>query len=188
MKQIFLLLFALVMFASCGGKDEKNTEAQDQAPKAAVIADTKGAAKEDVTNEYTLKLGNRDYDITVHSFSDEEGGTFKDDFGDEFYGNRVSIRILRDGEVLAEREFSLESFDSYIPSKYKGKVVLQGIAPDEQKSTAAGIVFGVSIGDAGTDESRVALILTIVPGSGNIDIRKDDTPDSTGRDQGTDEG
>lgn len=172
-----------MMLTACGGKaDEKNE--QTEAPRAAVLEDQQGAQKEDVTNTYDVKAGDRTYKVTVRRYSDTEKPALKDEFGDEFYDNRIAITIKRDTATVAEREFSLESFESYIPGKYKGKVILQGIAPDEQRSSAAGIVFGVTIGQAGTDEGQVLLVLTMVPGSGNIDIRKDDTPDSIGTDQG----
>lgn len=178
-----LMALTLAVFNACGSKDAAKNETL-KAPRAAVIEDSKAAVKEDVTNTYDLKIGDRTYNVAIHRYSDTARETFKDEFGDEFYDNRVAITIRRDTLTVANREFSLESFDSYIPAKYKGKVILQGIACDEQKSTASGIVFGVSIGEAGTDEMRVALMLTIVPGSGDIDIRRDDTPDTIGQDQG----
>jgi len=181
-----VLMGVAVTFNACGGKDREKNE-NPEAPRAAVIEDSKAAVKEDVTNTYDLKIGERTYHVVIHRFSDTGRGTFKDDFGDEFYDNRVAITIRRDTVKVAEREFSLESFASYIPAKQKDKVILQGIACDEQKSTASGIVFGVSIGEAGTDEMSVPLVLTIVPNSGDIDIRRDETPDTTGQDQGKEE-
>ncbi len=183
----YTLLIALIvtttLFAACGGKGEDKNE-KPEAPRAAVIEDTQGAQVEDVTTPYELKIGGNNYTVNVHRYSDTEKPAFKDEFGDEFYDNRIGITVRRDTTTLVQREFSLESFESYIPGKLKGKVTLQGIAPDEEKSTAQGIVFGVTIGDAGSDEGKVFLVLTIVPGSGDIDIRKDDTPDTTGLDQG----
>ncbi|MBR1838925.1 MAG: DUF4738 domain-containing protein [Bacteroidaceae bacterium] len=177
-----LMLSATMTLSSCGSKTEEKTETP-AAPRAAVIEDSEEALKEDISNTYDVKAGEKTYKVTIRRYSDTEKPSFKDEFGDEFYDNRVVVTIQRDTTTLAHREFSLESFESYIPAKYKGKVILQGIAPDEQRCTPNGIVFGVTIGEAGSDEGQVLLMLTIVPGSGDVDIRKDDTPDNIGMSQ-----
>ncbi len=178
-----LSLVAMSMLTACGTKEEKKTESAE-APRAAVIENSQEAQKEDVTNTYDLAIDEKTYHVVVHRYSDTEKPVFTDDFGDEFYDNQVEITVKRDTATLINRVFSLESFESYIPSKYKDKVILQGIAPDEQNSTANGIVFGVTIGPAGSEDGQVLLVITMVPGSGAIDIRKDDTPDNIGMDQG----
>ncbi|MBQ7634218.1 MAG: DUF4738 domain-containing protein [Bacteroidaceae bacterium] len=174
-----LLICLAAGVASCGSKDKQETD-EARAPKAEVFDNAKGPQQEDMTNTYDLKVGGKAYQVTVHRVSDTEKPALKDDFGDEFFDNRISVTIQRDEETIVQRDFSLESFESYIPAKHKGKVVLQGMAPDEGRSTQQGIVFGVSVGMPGSDEGEVLLALTLVPGSDKIDIRKDDAPEFYG--------
>ncbi len=176
----FFIVASSTFVLGCTNKPaEEATNINEQDTTSAKLPS--GPQKEELTTDYDIKAGKQNYKVTIHRFSDTQKPAIVDEFGDQFYDNRVQITICRDTVTISQHEFSLESFESYIPNKYKGKVMLQGIAPDPSRSTANGIVFGVAIGEPGSEEGDlVTLLLTVVPDNGKIDIRKDDNPEFEG--------
>ena len=185
MKKIIIAAVAFgVLFISTatlnGCKDKK--EGSQDSITGKVINIDKGAEYEDKSLTDTFASGGHTFGIAIHRYSDTAGKEYKDEYGDAFFDNIVDIRTTRDGEELFSKNFTKSSFRSHIDAD-TASYILQGIGFDKAKSDANNLTFGVQLGDPGSEEGKYFLLLTIAP-TGEIDIRKDNAPDTTADDGG----
>jgi hypothetical protein len=108
--------------------------------------------------------------------SDDSLKHVKDEYGQPYIDNRVSLTILRqDGSVFFKKEFTKASFSSYIDDTFRNNGILAGIQYDEIDDK--GLEFSVVVGmpDA-LDDVFIPLEL-VIDRQGAVSISRDDDMD-----------
>ncbi len=142
-KGLHLLLLTVVIVASaCGGKTSGNQEGG-----LAVLqgtTDAKGNQRMQVSNaEQTFAYKGKEYTSQVSRTPDESLPLVKNESGDTFVDNTISLRLLRGSEVIYNKTFTKSDFATLIGSDFLSKSVLEGIVYN--KTTPQGIVYAASV-------------------------------------------
>jgi hypothetical protein len=169
----FLMVAGLIAFGACKEKKEstdiittKYVPKKLQAPIAMPV-DTK-------TTHITWQ--DKPYTVQIDRVSDDSLKHVKDEYGQPYIDNRVSVTILRqDGSVFFKKEFTKASFSSYIDDTFRNNGILAGIQYDEIDDN--GLEFSVVVGmpDA-LDDVFIPLEL-VIDRQGAVSISRDDDMD-----------
>ena len=169
----FLMVAGLIAFGACKEKKEstdiittKYVPKKLQAPIAMPV-DAK-------TTHITWQ--DKPYTVQIDRVSDDSLKHVKDEYGQPYIDNRVSVTILRqDGSVFFKKEFTKASFSSYIDDTFRNNGILAGIQYDEIDDN--GLEFSVVVGmpDA-LDDVFIPLEL-VIDRQGAVSISRDDDMD-----------
>jgi len=169
----FIMVAGLIAFGACKEKKEskdiittKYVPKKPQAPIAMPV-DTK-------TTHITWQ--DKPYTIQIDRVSDDSLKQVKDENGQPYFDNRVSVTVKRqDGSVFFKKVFTKASFSSYIDDTFRNNGILAGIQYDEIGDR--GLEFSVVVGmpDA-LDDVFVPLEL-VIDRQGAISISRDDDMD-----------
>lgn len=169
----FIMVAGILAFGACKEKKEskdiittKYVPKKPQAPIAMPV-DTKTAH---------ITWQDKPYTIHIDRVSDDSLKQVKDENGQPYFDNRVSVTIKRqDGSVFFKKVFTKASFSSYIDDTFRNNGILAGIQYDEIGDR--GLEFSVVVGmpDA-LDDVFVPLEL-VIDRQGAISISRDDDMD-----------
>lgn len=170
----------LSLLCGCGGKKEETSAGAESAQAEAV---QKGPFSD---NEWTYnkveKLDGHDYQISISRHADKDLPLIKDELGQDYYDNRVELKILRDGSVFYSKVFTKDTFLDFLSEADRKGSQLQGLAFD--KTTPGGLVFGAQIGQPGSDSGPAFVVE--VSKEGVMSITKDYNQDTMGEEMGGD--
>ncbi len=128
--------------------------------------------------ENVLWLG-RDYQVDIKRVPDDSLKMVKDETGQKFVDNRITVSILRsDGSVFFHRPFTKSVFDDYLDDDYRKTGILEGIVFD--KVDGDYVIFAGSVCHPQTDE-YIPLILS-VSRMGDVSVQRDTDMDTSGID------
>ena len=138
----FIMVAGILAFGACKEKKEskdiittKYVPKKPQAPIAMPV-DTK-------TTHITWQ--DKPYTIQIDRVSDDSLKQVKDENGQPYFDNRVSVTIKRqDGSVFFQKVFTKASFSSYIDDTFRNNGILAGIQYDEIGDR--GLEFSVVVG------------------------------------------
>lgn len=155
---VYILACAIVvLFASCSSqkkneKDELKVLMQDSTevsgPQRMQVSD----AKETITYK------GKEYHSSVVRRPDESLPIVKNEQGERFVDNRITLRITCAGKQVVDKVFTKESFASLVDAKFMKHAILEGLVYD--KTTPQGLVYAASICYPQTD-LYVPLKLTV---------------------------
>jgi hypothetical protein len=122
----------------------------------------------------------RSYNVEWKRTPDDSLRMVKDENGQSFVDNRVSIRIIRaDGSVFFEKSFTKAAFSAYLPEKYNRQGILEGLVFDEVDGNQ--LVFAASVSLPQTEDEYIPLSV-MVDNFGNVAIERDNSLDTFGDD------
>lgn len=168
-------LAVLTLATGCKEKQPKDNDIIIPAPKKEV---KKGPKQMTQTRQEVSKdwLGNT-YDITILRMVDKTLPLVKDETGQEYYDNRITVEIKRaDGSMFFSHEYLKGEFESRLSSSDKiPTIAMLGVVFDKIDNDR--LVFAASIGspDALSDE-YVPFTLTI-DRNGSVTIKQDTNVD-----------
>ena len=119
----------------------------------------------------------KNYQVEIVRTPDDSLRMVKDETGQKFVDNRISLRILRaDGSVAFSRIFTKAAFESQLDDDYRKTGILEGLVYD--KVDGNNVVLAASVCHPQTDE-YIPLVVT-VSNFGDVGIKLDTQLDTNG--------
>jgi hypothetical protein len=119
----------------------------------------------------------KEYQVAINRVSCDSLPMVKDETGQQFIDNRITVRILRsDGSVFFKRVFTKADFVAQLDDDYRKTGILEGIVYD--KADGNNIIFAGSVSHPQTDE-YIPLVVSVT-NFGEVSIRRDDQMDTSG--------
>ena len=117
------------------------------------------------------------YQYTLDRAADKSLPTVKNELGQPYYDNSITLSVKRDGEVFFARKFTKEAFANFLSDDYKTNASLLGLAFD--RAADDGLHFGAMVGYAGTEEGGM-LFTVVLAADGSVSIIRGEQPDAPG--------
>ncbi len=118
-----------------------------------------------------------DYQIDIQRVPDDSLKMVKDENGQKFVDNRITVSILRgDGSVFFRKVFTKSAFEEYLDDDYRRTGILEGIVFDRLEGD--NVLFAGSVCHPQTDE-YIPLVLS-VSRMGDLLIQRDTDMDTSG--------
>ena len=126
----------------------------------------------------------KNYQIEVKRLADDSLKMVKDETGQKFVDNRISLRIIRaDGSVFFSRGFTKAAFESLLDTDYRHTGILEGFVFD--KVEGKNLFFAASVCHPQTDE-YIPFVVT-VSNLGEVGVKLDNLMDTNGGNPDDDE-
>ena len=177
MKQFPSLLMAVVcgswLCSACGSSDKE----AKQADTTAVVA-TEQANQPQTNVSFpelldTVRIGASLYACQITTVPDESLPIFVDNQDQEFYQNRVSVRVTRDGQEVIARSFVKDDFSKYAIASTRQDFdggMLTGMTLNREASDAGRLCFWAVVGWGGEGPT---FRVYIQPGSNQVSIEQE---------------
>lgn len=124
------------------------------------------------------------YRCEIVRMADDSLAMVKDETGQKFVDNRISLEIRRaDGSVFLKKSFTKKDFDACLDDDYRATGILEGLVFDRVDGQS--VVFAASVSHPQTDEYIPLLVR--VSGTGGISIARDTQMDTNAGDAGGDD-
>lgn len=177
MKQIPSLLMAAVcgswLCSACGSSDK---EAKQADTTAVVVAQQTNLPQTNVSFPElrdTVRLGASVYACQIITEPDETLPIFVDNQEQEFYQNRVTVRVTRDGQEVISRSFVKDDFSQYAVASTRQDFdggMLTGMSLNREASDAGRLCFWAVVGWCGEGPT---FRVSIQPGSNQVSIEQE---------------
>ena len=123
------------------------------------------------------------YTVNIERVSVDSLPMVKDETGQEFVDNRITLTIQRsDSTVFFKKSFTKGSFSSYLDESFRRRALLSGMI--YHKTEGSELMFAVSVSLPESDDEFIPLELA-VNSQGNIAIKRDTTLDTWGEEDST---
>jgi len=171
---LFTAVLAGVVLTGCKQKKQSNDiivkKIETPKPQAPIKMQDYHQVKD------VLWLG-RDYQIDIQRTPDDSLKMVKDENGQKFVDNRITVSILRgDGSVFFRKTFTKSAFEDYLDDDYRRTGILEGIVFDRLEGDY--VIFAGSVCHPQTDE-YIPIVLS-VSRMGDILIQRDTDRDTSG--------
>lgn len=166
----------------------------DEKPKNDIII-TKMPPKTEISKN-PLQVGNYSqsrqvewvgstYTVEVNRQADTTLTIVKDDNGQRYYDNKISVKIIRkDGSEFFNRAFTKKDFDGYVDALYKKNSVLLGIVLD--KADEDNIYMAASVGSPDKSSDEFVPLIVKISRMGVVSISKDTDLDTSNQEPTSD--
>ena len=172
--QILSLVGVTLLVTGCSEKKKSNDiiATKPEAPKLQAPI-----RMQDYTQRTDVSWLDKHYQVEVKRFPDDSLKMVKDETGQKFVDNRISLRIIRaDGSVFFSRSFTKAAFDNYLNNDYRQTGILEGFVFDRVEGN--NLFFAASVSHPQTDE-YIPMVVT-VSNFGDVGIRQDTDMDTNG--------
>jgi hypothetical protein len=124
-----------------------------------------------------IKWLDKKYQVEVIRTPDDSLRMVKDETGQKFVDNRISLRIIRaDGSVFFNRSFTKAAFENLLNDDYRKTGILEGLVYDKVEGN--NVFFAASVCHPQTDE-YIPLVVS-VSNFGDVGIKLDSQLDTNG--------
>lgn len=172
--QILWLVVVAMMVMSCGQKKKSDDIIAPKAEQPKLQAPIKMQEYNQTTD---IKWLDKNYQVEIRRVPDDSLKMVKDETGQKFVDNRISLRILRaDGSVFFSRVFTKAAFDACLDNDYRQTGILEGLVYDKVEGT--NLFFAASVCHPQTDE-YIPMVVS-VSSLGEVGIRRDTDLDTYG--------
>ena len=177
-KKIILALIAVpLLLTSCGKKKQHDDiivqDTETPKPQAPI-------RMQDYRDVKDISWLGKQYQVEVARLASDSLPMVKDDYGQQFVDNRITLKVIRaDGSIFCTKTFTKAAFDSCLDNDYRKTGILEGFVFD--KVDGNNLLFAASVCHPQTDE-YIPLVVT-VSNFGDVDIRRDQSMDTTGDDK-----
>ena len=166
----------------------------DEKPKNDIII-TKMPPKSEISKN-PLQVGNSSqsrqvewvgstYTVEVNRQADTTLTIVKDDNGQRYYDNKITVKIIRkDGSEFFNRAFTKKDFDGYVDALYKKNSVLLGIVLD--KADEDNIYMAASVGSPDKSSDEFVPLIVKISRMGVVSISKDTDLDTSNQEPSSD--
>lgn len=166
----------------------------DEKPKNDIII-TKMPPKTEISKN-PLQVGNYSqsrqvewvgatYTVEVNRQADTTLTVVKDDNGQRYYDNKITVKIIRkDGSEFFNRAFTKKDFDGYVDALYKKNSVLLGIVLD--KADEDNIYMAASVGSPDKSSDEFVPLIVKISRMGVVRISKDTDLDTSNQESSSD--
>ena len=176
MKRLYqiLPLAALLLLTGCSQKKKSDDII---ATKPEVVKPQAPIRMQEYKQTTDVAWLGKNYQVEVHRVADDSLKMVKDENGQKFVDNRISVKVMRsDGSVFFSRSFTKAAFESYLNNDYRRTGVLEGLVYDKVEGN--NLFFAASVSHPQTDE-YIPLVVS-VSNFGEVGIRLDTDLDTNG--------
>lgn len=154
-----MLLGLTTMVACTGNKDTTKHDETRIVLKDSV--DSQGVQRMQPSKmEQTITFKGKDYQSFVNRVPGDSLARVKNDMGDVFVDNTITLRLTRGNEKVFNKTFTKHNFSSLIGADFMKHAILEGMVFD--KTTSQGFVYAVSVSYPQTD-LYIPISVTITP-------------------------
>lgn len=176
-----ITLAALAIAASCAGNSGNSSEATQDAATKSENAEQAIDRNSEVTINDTIEWRGGTYYAEIRRYAaDDSTNIIKDETGNLYADNYVSLKITHNGDVFYENLFKKSTFRPYLPDEFYGTYRLNGIVFD--KITDEGLQFAASVGNASQEDEYIPYNIVISP-NGSVVITKSADLDTSSKDE-----
>ena len=162
------------------GCKEKKTHDDIIAPRIETPAPSGPERMADSRVERDVQWLGKNYKVEVWRRADDSLRMVKDETGQAYVDNRISLRVIRaDGSVCFSRTFTKSAFESLLDDDYRKTGILEGFVYDKVDGNR--LVFAASVCHPRTDE-YIPIVVT-VNNFGDVNIELDTQLDTNGGDE-----
>ena len=175
-KSLFFVLAAGVMlsFAACGEK-KKSTDIITQ--RVEIVKPQSPERMQEYNDSRDVAWIGKQYKVTVHRQPADSLPMVKDETGQKFVDNVISVSVHRaDGSQFFGRTFKKTDFLQYLDDDYSKTGILEGLVFD--KAEGDFLEFAASVSHPHTDE-YIPLVVKLSR-MGEVTIQRDTQMDTTG--------
>ena len=177
MKKLVKIVFFCALTALVASCSEKKKHDDIIAPKAEKPKLQAPVRMQEYNQATDIKWLGRDYQVVVSRTPDDSLRMVKDETGQKYVDNRISLRVIRaDGSVFFNRSFTKAAFESLLNDDYRKTGVLEGLVFDRVEGN--NLFFAASVGHPQTDE-YIPMVVT-VSNLGDVGIKLDNQLDTNG--------
>lgn len=144
MKNIVYILVcaSVIFFTACSSQDKnKKDGTQVLMQDSTEIAGPQRMQVSDVKTSFTYK--GKEYQSSVVRRPDESLPIVKNEQGEKFVDNRITLRITCGGKQVVDKVFTKDNFASLVDAKFMKYSILEGLVYD--KTTPQGIIYAASV-------------------------------------------
>ena len=172
--QILTLAAVTLMVTGCG---EKKKSDDIIAPKPEAPKPQAPIRMQDYRQTMDIQWLGKNYQVEVKRVPDDSLKMVKDETGQKFVDNRISLRVIRaDGSVFFSQSFTKAAFSNYLNNDYRQTGILEGLVFDRVEGN--NLFFAASVCHPQTDE-YIPMVVT-VSNLGDVGIRLDTDLDTNG--------
>ena len=154
------VLLVLTTMAACTGNKDKSKQDETRIVLKDSI-DSQGVQRMQPSKmEQTITFKGKDYQSLVNRVPNDSLARVKNDMGDVFVDNTITLRLTRGNEIIFNKSFTKHSFSSLISADFMKRAILEGMVFD--KTTTQGFVYAVSVSYPQTD-LYIPISVTITP-------------------------
>lgn len=180
MKKIICLSAFILGFLFCMSCSEKKKSNDIITKKVEAPKPSAPIKMQEYRQPTDVKWLDKNYQVVIERVPDDSLKMVKDETGQKFVDNRITLRIIRaDGSVFFSRVFTKKAFESLLDDDYRRTGILEGLVFDRVEGTQ--LVFAASVCHPQTDE-YIPLVLT-VSNFGDVKIKLDSQMDTHGESQ-----
>lgn len=174
---ILAVCIAVNCITGCG---EKKKDDNIITTKKEVKAPSAPMRMQEYVQEKEVEWLGGTYICEIRRCPDDSLKMVKDENGQKFVDNRISLKISRsDGSVFFNRTFTKTSFDSHLNDDYRSTGILEGFVFDKVENQT--LVFAASVCHPQTDE-YIPLVVTLSR-MGEVNIARDTQMDTSSGDE-----
>lgn len=144
MKNLFYMLacVSVIFLSACSSQNKKEKDdaqalMQDSVkaagPQCMQVSDVKA----------TFNYQGKEYQSSVLRQPDESLPIVKNEQGEKFIDNRITLRLTCGGKQIVDRVFTKENFASLVDAKFMQYAILEGLVYDQ--TTPQGIIYAASV-------------------------------------------
>ena len=161
------LAFVGLITVSCGKKKQHDDiivqETETPQPQGPI-------RMQDYKDEKDIQWLGKQYQIEVTRTADDSLKLVKDETGQQFVDNRITLRVIRtDGSIFCTKTFTKSAFDGCLDDDYRKTGILEGFVFDKAEGNQ--LYFAASVCHPQTDE-YIPMVVT-VSNFGDVGIAKD---------------
>jgi hypothetical protein len=166
-RTILTLSIVGLITVSCGKKKQHDDiivqETETPQPQAPI-------RMQDYKDIKDVQWLDKQYQIEVTRTADDSLKMVKDETGQQFVDNRITLRIIRtDGSIFCTKTFTKSAFDGCLDDDYRKTGILEGFVFDKAEGNQ--LFFAASVCHPQTDE-YIPMVVT-VSNFGEVGIAKD---------------
>ena len=161
------LAFVGLITVSCGKKKQHDDiivqETETPQPQGPI-------RMQDYKDVKDIQWLGKQYQIEVTRTADDSLKMVKDETGQQFVDNRITLRVIRtDGSIFCTKTFTKSAFDGCLDDDYRKTGILEGFVFDKAEGNQ--LFFAASVCHPQTDE-YIPMVVT-VSNFGDVGIAKD---------------
>ena len=175
-KSLFMVIAAGVVLSvvACSEK-KKSTDIITQ--RVETVAPKGPERMQEYNDSRKVEWIGKQYEVTVHRQPADSLSMVKDETGQEFVDNIISVKVLRaDGSQFYSRTFTKKDFLNYLDDDYTKTGILEGLVFD--KAEGDFLEFAASVSHPNSDE-YIPLVVKLSR-MGQLTIQRDTQMDTTG--------
>ena len=166
-RTILTLSIVGLITVSCGKKKQHDDiivqETETPQPQAPI-------RMQDYKDIKDVQWLDKQYQVEVTRTADDSLKMVKDETGQQFVDNRITLRIIRsDGSIFCTKTFTKSAFDGCLDDDYRKTGILEGFVFDKAEGNQ--LFFAASVCHPQTDE-YIPMVVT-VSNFGEVGIAKD---------------